>query len=368
MIRVLAILGTRPEAVKLAPVLRELKSRPNFQVRLCVTAQHRQMLDQALAAFSLQPDYDLDVMREGQDLFGLAARCLEALGHLFRNEQTWRPDWVIVQGDTTSTVAGALAAFYSGIPTAHVEAGLRTGDVKRPFPEEMNRRLVSQLATVHFAPTDRARVSLRAEGIAESAIHVTGNTVVDALQAVRANGIPKWQVSPGRRLILVTGHRRESFGEGFRNICKALHRITRRPDVEIVYPVHLNPNVRGPVHAILGGQPNIQLIEPLEYLPFIGLMEASTLILTDSGGIQEEAPTLGKPLLIMRDVTERPEAVEAGVARLVGTDVNGIVQAVGELLDNPAAYQRMVATNNPFGDGRASVRIADVLASVAMRR
>jgi UDP-N-acetylglucosamine 2-epimerase (non-hydrolysing) len=253
-----------------------------------------------------------------------------------------------------------LSAFYAGIPVAHIEAGLRSGDPAHPFPEEVNRRMVSQIAALHFAPTEKSAAALRAEARPPAAIHVTGNTVVDALQAVRARGVPPWPVTPGRRLILVTGHR-ESFGEGFQRICKALHHLARRDDVEIVYPVHLNPRVHQPVHAILGGRRNIHLIEPLGYLPFVGLMEASWIILTDSGGIQEEAPTLGKPVLVMRDVTERPEAVEAGVARLVGSDVEGIVAAANELLDNPRVYARMSQAGNPFGDGRAAVRIGDVL-------
>jgi UDP-N-acetylglucosamine 2-epimerase (non-hydrolysing) len=289
---------------------------------------------------------------------------MEALGDLFRGDcrlGAWRPDCVVVQGDTTTTLAGALSAFYAGIPVAHVEAGLRSGDPAHPFPEEVNRRMVSQVATWHFAPTEKSAAALRAEALPPAAIHVTGNTVVDALLAVRASGVPPWPVTPGRRLILVTGHRRESFGEGFQRICKALDRLARRDDVEIVYPVHLNPHVHEPVHAILGGRRNIQLIEPLGYLPFVGLMEASSIILTDSGGIQEEAPTLGKPVLVMRDVTERPEAMEAGVARLVGSDVEGIVAAAAELLDEPGVYARMSQAGNPFGDGRAAVRVCDLL-------
>jgi len=368
---VLLIAGTRPEAVKLAPVWKELRRRPNFEVRLCVTGQHREMLDQALEAFAMRPDYDLDVMRTEQDLFSLTARCMEALGGLFRGEcapEVWRPDCVAVQGDTTTTLAGALSAFYAGIPVAHVEAGLRSGDPARPFPEEVNRRMISQLATLHFAPTKRSAAALLAEGVRRAAIHVTGNTVVDALQEVLAKGVPPWPGTDGRRLILVTGHRRESFGDGFQRICQALDRLARRDDVEIVYPVHLNPQVRLPVHAILGGRPNIRLLEPLGYLPFVGLMEASWIILTDSGGIQEEAPTLGKPVLVMRGVTERPEAVEAGVARLVGSEVEEIVEAACQLLDDPQAYARMSQAQNPFGDGSAAGRIVDVLAAYLTER
>jgi UDP-N-acetylglucosamine 2-epimerase (non-hydrolysing) len=362
--RVLLVAGTRPEAIKLAPVWHELRRRPLWEARLCVTGQHRQMLAQAMDAFALHADYDLDLMREGQDLLALTARCIAALGELLRGECSaggWRPDWIVVQGDTTTTMAAALSAFYAGIPVAHVEAGLRSGDPRRPFPEEVNRRLVTQLAALHFAPTARAAAALRAEGVPPCGIRITGNTVVDALLAIRKNGVPPWPVAPGRRLILVTGHRREHFGEGLRRICKALDRLGRRSDVEIVYPVHLNPQVRRPVQAILADRPNIRLLEPLGYLPFVGLMEASWMILTDSGGIQEEAPTLGKPVLVMRDVTERPEAVAAGVARLVGCSTDAIVQAASELLDDPAAYARMSRTANPFGDGRAAQRIVDAM-------
>jgi len=364
-LRVLFVFGTRPEAIKLAPLIQELQSRRRFRVRICVTAQHRQMLDQVLKAFSLKAHHDLKVMRPGQDLFDVTARCLTKLRPVLDAE---RPDWVIVQGDTTTTLAASLAAFYKGIRVAHVEAGLRTHDMRQPFPEEMNRRLTSHLADLHFAPTERARQSLFAEGIREDSVHVTGNTVVDALLETCHRFKGRWPKPPGlrpippeRKIILVTAHRRESFGSGFERICRALARIARRKDVEIVYPVHLNPNVQGPVKRVLGNLPRVQLIEPLSYVPFIGLMQASYLILTDSGGIQEEAPSLGKPVLVMREVTERPEAVEAGTVRLTGTDTTRLVAAVNELLDVPAAYQAMSRAHNPYGDGHASRRIAEIL-------
>ncbi len=363
--KILFVFGTRPEAIKLAPVIHELASRPRFTVRVCVTAQHREMLDQVLEAFSITPDHDLDLMRPGQDLFDVTARCLTALRPVLEAE---RPDWVIVQGDTTTVFVASLAAFYLDIRVAHVEAGLRTFDKRRPFPEEINRRLTSHVADLHFAPTERARRNLLEEGIPAEHIHVTGNTVVDALFYIRDRYRGRWPAPAGmrpverdRRLILVTGHRRESFGEGFERICRALRRIAERPDVEIVYPVHLNPNVQRPVHGLLGELPNVQLIEPLPYVSFVGLMESSYLILTDSGGIQEEAPSLGKPVLVLREVTERPEAVEAGTVKLVGTDVENIVAGVGELLDDPAVYERMSRAHNPYGDGKASVRIAEIL-------
>lgn len=365
--KLLFVFGTRPEAIKLAPLIREIESRPQFQARVCVTAQHREMLDQVLEAFGITPQHDLGIMRPGQDLFEVTARCLTALRPVLEAEQ---PDWVIVQGDTTTTLAGTLAAFYKGIRVGHVEAGLRTHDKRRPFPEEINRRLTSHAADLHFAPTARARQNLLEEGIPAGQIHVTGNTVVDALFFIRERYHGRWPWPPGlrppdqsRRLILVTGHRRESFGAGFERICRALRRVAERRDVEVIYPVHRNPNVQRPVLGLLGGLEQVQLIEPLSYVPFVGLMELSYLILTDSGGIQEEAPSLGKPVLVMREVTERPEAVEAGTVKLVGTDVDAIVGGVNELLDNPAAYAAMSRAHNPYGDGQASRRIAEVLAS-----
>jgi len=363
--RVMFCFGTRPEAIKLAPVIQELSRRAReFQPVVLVTAQHRQMLDQVLRVFDITPDYDLDVMRPGQSLADVTVGVLRGVERVLRRVG---PDLVMVQGDTTSALAAALAAFYERIPVGHVEAGLRTGDKYSPYPEEMNRRLVSSLADLHFAPTRTARDNLLREGVPRGRIRVTGNTVVDALRAIRASKA-KWRVpvldriAPGQRVVLVTAHRRESFGPGFGRICRALRTIVERsPDVEVVYPVHLNPNVRRPVRAILGRNPRVHLLEPMEYLPFVRLMERAYLILTDSGGIQEEASVLGKPVLVMRDVTERPEAVAAGIARLVGTDTDMIVSATERLLRSAAPYRSMAHVRNPFGDGRASRRIVDVL-------
>jgi len=363
--RVMFCFGTRPEAIKLAPVIHELaRQRGEFQPVVLVTAQHRRMLDQVLRAFDIRPDHDLDLMRPGQSLAAVTVGVLRGVERVLRRA---RPDMVMVQGDTTSALAAALTAFYQRIPVGHVEAGLRTSDKYSPYPEEMNRRLVSSLADLHFAPTRAARDNLLREGVPRGRIKVTGNTVVDALKAIRRS-MALWRVSaldkiaPGQRVILVTAHRRESFGTGFERICEALRTIVERnPDVEVVYPVHLNPNVRRPVRALLDRTPRVHLIKPLEYLPFVRLMERAYLILTDSGGIQEEAPALGKPVLVMRDVTERPEAVAAGTARLVGTDIDLIVSATERLLRSPAAYRRMARARNPFGDGRAATRIAAAL-------
>jgi len=366
--KVLFCFGTRPEAIKLAPVIKELERFPrSFAVRVLVTAQHRRMLDQVLAVFDIRPDFDLDLMRPNQSLAGLTANTLAGIGHVLRVEGG---DIVVVQGDTTSALASALAAYYLRVPVAHVEAGLRTHDKYVPFPEEMNRRLIAALADLHFAPTRRARENLVREGVPPGRIRVTGNTVVDALlMAVKSRR--QWRVpvlgriNAGQRVILVTGHRRESFGSGFRRICRALAALVRRnPDVEVVYPVHLNPNVRMPVRQVLSGLERIHLIEPLGYLPFVRLMQRAHLILTDSGGIQEEAPTLGKPVLVMRDQTERPEGVRAGTARLVGTSVERIVRETERLLRSPRAYARMAQAANPYGDGRAAARIRRVLARV----
>jgi UDP-N-acetylglucosamine 2-epimerase (non-hydrolysing) len=368
MKKVLFIFGTRPEAIKLAPVVLHMRSRPReFQVVVCVTAQHRRLLDQVLAVFGILPDYDLDIMLPGQTLFQSTSRILTALEPVLRAE---KPDYVLVQGDTTSTFCGALGAFYLRIPVGHVEAGLRTWDLYQPFPEEANRLLTGRLAAWHFAPTAQSRDNLLSEHVPASRIVVTGNTGIDALLHVRgeleAGRMPRhdWPwLDSGRKLILVTGHRRENFGQGFEGICEALLRLSRRDDVQIVYPVHPNPNVQDPVNRILGGQPAVHLIQPLEYVPFIDLMQRCHLLLTDSGGVQEEAPSLGKPVLVMRGKTERPEAVEAGTSTLVGTDPDRIVREAALLLDDAAEYDRRSRIHNPFGDGDASRRIADALLS-----
>ena len=360
----------------MGPVVRAIAAHPALECRVCVTAQHRDMLDQVLDLFELVPDHDLDLMRPGQGLHGLTARIIEGLEPVFAAE---RPDVVLVHGDTTTALATTLAAFYSRIPVGHVEAGLRTGDLSAPFPEEANRVLADRLCTWHFAPTERSRAALLAEGIAPGGIRVTGNTVIDALLWVRDRVAdrPYSELAPlfgsaaevlGRPevpMVLVTGHRRESFGQGFRDICAALARLAReRPDVAVVYPVHLNPNVQGPVHETLSGLDNVHLLPPIDYAPFVWLMDRSSVILTDSGGIQEEAPSLGKPVLVMRAVTERPEGVEAGTVRLVGTDPDRIVRGCRELLEDRAAAAAMYLAHNPYGDGHASERIAETLARV----
>ncbi len=368
--RVLSVFGTRPEAIKMAPVVLRLAAHPGFEAKVCVTAQHRRMLDSVLETFAIRPDFDLDVMRERQSLCGIAARVLDGLEPVLAR---FRPDRVLVHGDTTTTLAAALAAFYHKIPVGHVEAGLRTGDLFAPWPEEANRKLTAVVTDLHFAPTERARRALLAEGVPAERILVTGNTVIDALFLARAKlaASPTLSralaerfafLSADRRLVLVTGHRRESFGTGFENICRALAELARRnPDVEILYPVHLNPNVREPVFRILGGLPSIHLIEPVDYLPFVHLMDRAHLVITDSGGIQEEAPSLGKPVLVLREVTERPEAIEAGTVRLVGTDPARILDESERLLRDPAAYRRMANAVNPYGDGRAAERIVAAL-------
>ena len=368
MIRPLLVFGTRPEAIKLSPLIRELRARPrDFDARLCVTAQHRDMLDPILAAFDVKPDYDLDVMRPDQSPAALTARLLEELPPVLRRES---PDMVLVQGDTTTTVAAALAAFYQKIPVGHVEAGLRTGDLRQPFPEEMNRVVTSRLADLHFAPTASAAAHLVAEGVPKERIHVTGNTGIDAVlymrDALESGALPRCQwpwLDPERRLVLVTGHRRENFGPAFASEMRALARLAARPDVQVVYPVHRNPNVLGPAHQLLGNRPNIHLLEPLPYVPFVDLMRKAAFLITDSGGIQEEAPSLGKPVLVMRHKTERPEAVEAGTVKLVGTDEERIVTEATRLLEDPEEYERMTRVHNPYGDGHASPRIADALAA-----
>ncbi len=362
----LVAFGTRPEAIKLAPVIAELRRRPNVAVRVVTTAQHRELLDQVLAVFSIVPDTDLDVMRPSQTLAELSGRILTSMDRLLTPAP---PDMVIVQGDTTSAFMCGLAAFYRGVPVAHVEAGLRTGSPVNPFPEEMNRRLTAALTSLHFAPTERARASLAAEGIPEDTIFVTGNTVVDALLQIRETDAykaiqPPVHMTKGERLLLVTLHRRESWGAPLAGMCRALRTIVEaRPDVRIVMPVHLNPAVQRVVRECLAGVSRVHLIEPVDYLTFIALMDASWLVLTDSGGVQEEAPALGRPVLVLRETTERPEAVDCGVARLAGTDPDAIVRHTMALLDNPAEWAKMARPVSPFGDGRASQRIADVFES-----
>ncbi len=347
----------------MAPVILHMKARPReFRVEVAVTAQHRQMLDQVLAAFEIVPDYDLNLMAPGQTLAGASARILAAMEPVFARSG---PDIVYVQGDTSTTLCGALGAFYARIPVGHIEAGLRTGDLAEPFPEEMNRVVTGRLATIHFAATEGAKANLLREGVASEAITVTGNSGIDAVLNVRdrlesgalAGG--DWGfLDPAKRLIVVTAHRRESFGEGFENICRALEALAERGDVEVVYPVHRNPNVREPVERHLTGVVGIHLIDPLDYVPFVDLMRRAWLLLTDSGGVQEEGPSLGKPIVVMRDKTERPEAVEAGTVRLAGTDKTRIVGEVSRLLDDAEAREAMARVHNPYGDGHASERIA----------
>jgi UDP-N-acetylglucosamine 2-epimerase (non-hydrolysing) len=368
MNKILLIFGTRPEAIKLCPVIRGLREHPSkFDVRVCVTAQHREMLDQVLKAFQVKPDHDLDLMLPGQTLFQSTSRILAGLEPVLRAE---KPAMVMVQGDTTTTLCGALAAFYSGIPVAHVEAGLRTHDMRQPFPEEMNRVLASHLTAVHFAATEMAAQNLRDEGVAADSIHVTGNTGIDAVLFVR-DGLGRgalrgreWpELDDSKKLIVVTAHRRESFGGGFERICRALAKIADRGDVQLVYPVHPNPNVQDPVQRYLSKHPHVRLIEPLSYVPFVDLMRRAYLLITDSGGIQEEGPSLGKPILVLREKTERPEAVKAGTVRLVGTAEDRIVGEATALLDDREAYDRMSRVHNPYGDGRASARIAGLIHS-----
>jgi len=368
--KVLVVFGTRPEAIKMAPVVLALQAEPDIDVRLCVTGQHREMLDQVLDLFGLVPDHDLAVMRPDQDLASMTAAILTGLSPVLQQEQ---PDRVLVHGDTATTLAASLAAYYRQVPVGHVEAGLRTGDIYRPWPEEVNRKVAGAIADLHFAPTAGARDNLLRENVPAGRIEVTGNTVIDALMLIRRRieadpalateidaGLPA--ALPGRRLLLVTGHRRESFGGGFERICRSLAALARRPDVQIVYPVHLNPNVQGPVRRLLGHLPNVALIEPQPYLPFVRLMMRAHLILTDSGGVQEEGPSLGKPILVMRETTERPEAVEAGTVKLVGTDEGLVVGEAERLLDDEAAWRTMSEAHNPYGDGLASGRIAARLA------
>ncbi len=375
------VFGTRPEAIKMAPLVKEFQKHPQeFETIVCVTGQHRQMLDQVLEIFDIKPNYDLNIMKQGQDLYDVTARVLTGMRDVLVES---KPDVVLVHGDTTTSTAGALAAFYQQIPVGHVEAGLRTHNIYSPWPEEMNRQITGRIATYDFAPTPLSRDNLLAEGIDDAKITVTGNTVIDALYWV----VDKIKSSPdleaelggelmkagydvnrlnnGRKLVLITGHRRENFGEGFISMCRAIKTLTEKyPDVDFVYPMHLNPNVRKPIHEVFGedltGLGNMFFIEPLEYLSFVFLMEKSSIVLTDSGGIQEEAPGLGKPVLVMRDTTERPEALSAGTVRLVGTDYNRIVSEVSSLLDDEKHYEEMSKAVNPYGDGLACQRIVKV--------
>ncbi|MCC8366411.1 UDP-N-acetylglucosamine 2-epimerase (non-hydrolyzing) [Xenorhabdus sp. PB61.4] len=368
--KVLTVFGTRPEAIKMAPLVHALAEDSDFEAKVCVTAQHREMLDQVLNLFGIKPDFDLNIMKKGQDLTDITCRILESIKPVL-NE--FKPDVVLVHGDTTTTMATSLAAFYQRIPVGHVEAGLRTGDLYSPWPEEANRKIAGHLATYHFAPTENSRSNLLQESIADKAVFVTGNTVIDALLWVRDrimhDDILRGQlaelypfIDPAKKMILVTGHRRENFGGGFERICEALAQIARmHPDVQVVYPVHLNPNVCEPVKRILHGIENIILISPQDYLPFVYLMDHAYLILTDSGGIQEEAPSLGKPVLVMRNTTERPEAADAGTVRLVGTKTQTIVDEVTRLLTDNSAYQQMSRAHNPYGDGKACQKILEIL-------
>jgi len=376
VIRILSIFGTRPEAIKMAPVVRALEDHENITNMVAVTAQHRDMLDQVLNLFAVTPDFDLNIMRPGQDLGHITEAVLTGIGTILDDI---KPDRVLVHGDTTTSFAAALAAYYRKIPVAHVEAGLRTGDIYAPFPEEMNRKLTDAISDIFFAPTPSAARNLKQENVDSTNIIITGNTVIDALfettkklsvdARLREQAARQFPfLNPKRKTILVTGHRRENFGRGFENICQALSEISATPDVDIIYPVHLNPNVQEPVNRILSGHDNIHLIEPLDYLPFVYLMEQCHFVITDSGGIQEEAPSLGKPVLVMRDVTERPEAVEAGTVKLVGTDTATLVREAGRLLNDDALYQTMSLAHNPYGDGKAAAIIAETVAERTNRR
>lgn len=380
MKKVMLVFGTRPEAIKMAPLVKEFQKYPEeFQTIVCVTGQHREMLDQVLHIFDIQPDYDLNIMKQGQDLYDVTARVLTGMREVL--DET-HPDIILVHGDTTTSTAAALAAFYQKIPVGHVEAGLRTHNIYSPWPEEMNRQITGRIATYHFAPTSLSRQNLLQENISDEKITITGNTVIDALywvvQKIKENktleekikniivksGYTVNRLEEGKKLVLITGHRRENFGDGFISICKAIKSLTEKyPGVDFIYPMHLNPNVRKPIHEIFGTEqlPNIFFIEPLEYLSFVYLMGKSTLVLTDSGGIQEEAPGLGKPVLVMRDTTERPEALEAGTVKLVGTSYDKIVSEVSALLDDRIYYERMSQAVNPYGDGKACERIVQNL-------
>lgn len=382
MKKIMLVFGTRPEAIKMAPLVKEFQKHPDqFETIVCVTGQHRQMLDQVLEIFDIKPDYDLNIMKQGQDLYDVTARVLTGMRDVLKEAL---PDVVLVHGDTTTSTAAALAAFYQQIPVGHVEAGLRTHNIYSPWPEEMNRQITGRIATYDFAPTPLSKSNLLAEGVAEDKITVTGNTVIDALywvvdkikndkalngqleEILKNAGYAVNRLNDGKKLVLITGHRRENFGDGFISMCKAIKALTEKyPEVDFVYPMHLNPNVRKPIHEVFGenleGLGNMFFIEPLEYLSFVYLMEKSNIVLTDSGGIQEEAPGLGKPVLVMRDTTERPEALEAGTVKLVGTDYDMIVKEVSALLDDAVHYDKMSKAVNPYGDGKACERIVNSL-------
>lgn len=368
MKKILMVFGTRPEAIKMAPVYEVLKKTAGLDVRIAVTAQHREMLDQVLRLFGITPDYDLDLMKPGQGLTEITAAVLAGLKPIL---EEYAPHLMLVHGDTTTTLSASLAAYYQQVAVGHVEAGLRTGDIYSPWPEEVNRKVTGTIARLHFAPTEKSAGNLHAEAVDPASIAITGNTVIDALLDVvgRLEDDPdqsaafdtEFGIDPNKRIILVTGHRRESFGGGFERMCTALSKIAERDDVQVIYPVHLNPNVKGPVEKLLGLQERINLIPPQDYLPFVHLMRRADIILTDSGGVQEEAPSLGKPVLVMRDTTERPEAVDAGTVKLVGTDANLIVRETNLLLDDGAAYATMSRAHNPYGDGQASERIRDTI-------
>ncbi len=375
MKNVLVVFGTRPEAIKMAPVVKACRARPELEVKVCVTAQHRQMLDQVMDIFGLTADFDLNVMAPNQTLADVTCKVLKGMEGVFAE---WKPDMILVQGDTTTVMAAAMAAFYHKIAIGHVEAGLRTGNLYSPWPEEANRLLAGCLANQHYAPTPRSRDNLLKENKDQKTVFVTGNTVIDALhEAVKimdGDEVLKARLAAqfpfldsAKRLVLVTGHRRENFGDGFIHICNAIRRVAERPDVQVVYPMHMNPNVRKPVNEILGGLSNVHLIEPLDYLSFLYMMRQSYLIMTDSGGVQEEAPSLGKPVIVMRDTTERPEAVEAGTVILAGTETDAMASAAERLLDDRDFYDKMARAVNPYGDGLASRRIAELVATGTMQ-
>lgn len=389
--KVLLVFGTRPEAIKMAPLVKEFQSEnAHFETIVCVTGQHREMLDQVLRLFQIEPDFDLNIMKSGQDLYDVTSRVLVGMRDVLKEE---KPDLVLVHGDTTTSMAAALAAFYQQIPVGHIEAGLRTHNIYSPWPEEMNRQITGRISSFNFSPTELSKNNLLKEGVSENSIFVTGNTVIDALhwvvekinsdntlqseikETLKKSGIPELLVksfdskvdSESSKLVLITGHRRENFGKGFENICNALDELTQKyPDVHFVYPMHLNPIVRNAISAVFNSRvpENLLLIEPLDYLPFVYLMKKSTIVLTDSGGIQEEAPGLGKPVLVMRDTTERPEALDAGTVKLVGTNRELIVKEVSNLLENPANYEKMAKAVNPYGDGKTSKRIVEILADL----